>query len=131
MSEENVDVIRKALAAWNAGDMEAVRELYDPDAVVRAPPGWPEPGPFVGRDAVMQQFIQVRDAFTRDFIELASDIQTAGDRVIVRVDWHGAGSGPQSDIEWTLVFTIRNGLIFGLEYFWDHTEALEAAGLSE
>ena len=34
---------------WNAGDMEGVRELHDPDAVMEAVPDWPEPGPFVGR----------------------------------------------------------------------------------
>ena len=34
--------------------MEGVRELYDPDAVMEAAPDWPEPGPFVGRDAVMR-----------------------------------------------------------------------------
>jgi len=131
VSEENVNVVRKAFEAWNAGDMEGVRDLYDPDVIMRAPPGWPEPGPFVGRDAVMQQFIQVREAFTRDSIELVSDFQTAGDRVIVRVDWRGTGSGPQSDIEWTPVFTIRNGRVFQVEYFWDHVHALEAAGLRE
>jgi ketosteroid isomerase-like protein len=31
----------------------------------------------------------------------------------------------------TGVYTVRNGRIFGLEFFWDHTEALEAVGLSE
>jgi hypothetical protein len=31
----------------------------------------------------------------------------------------------------TWVGTIRKGKIFGLEFFWDHSEALEAVGLSE
>jgi ketosteroid isomerase-like protein len=131
MSEENVEVVRKAFAAWNAGNMDAVRELYDPEVIMRAPPGWPEPGPFVGRDAVMQQFKNVRDAFEDDFMEFLSDLVVAGDRVIVRTDWRGSGRGPQSSMEWTVVFTVRNGHIFGVEYFWDHKEALEAAGLSE
>jgi hypothetical protein len=34
-------------------------------------------------------------------------------------------------MEWTLIYTVRRGLVFGLEFFWDHDEALEAAGLSE
>ena len=54
MSEENVAVVRSYFDAWNSGDMEAVREIYDPDAIMRAERDWPEPGPFVGRDAVMQ-----------------------------------------------------------------------------
>ncbi len=31
----------------------------------------------------------------------------------------------------TYVATVRKGKIFNVEYFWDHAEALEAAGLSE
>jgi ketosteroid isomerase-like protein len=34
-------------------------------------------------------------------------------------------------MEWALIFSIRNGRIFEVEYFWDYAEALEAAGLSE
>jgi ketosteroid isomerase-like protein len=34
-------------------------------------------------------------------------------------------------IEATIVYTVRKGRIFLLEFFWDHTEALEAVGLSE
>jgi ketosteroid isomerase-like protein len=40
--------------------------------------------------------------------------------------WHGFGRGPQSDMEWTNVFTIRDGRILKAQYFWDHAEALEA-----
>jgi hypothetical protein len=79
----------------------------------------------------MEAFRQLREAFERDHVIPLSEFRTAGDRVIVRVDWSGIGRGPQSDMEMTLVFTVRNELIFGLEYFWDDVEALEAAGLSE
>ena len=54
MSQENVEVVRAAFEAWNAGDMDAFREMYDPDAIVRMLEDWPEPGPFVGREAVMR-----------------------------------------------------------------------------
>jgi ketosteroid isomerase-like protein len=62
MSQENVEMVRTYLKLWNAGDMEGVRELYDPDAVMEAMPDWPEPGPFIGRDAVMQELNHVRGA---------------------------------------------------------------------
>jgi hypothetical protein len=45
MSQENVEVVRKAFEAW----------------VVRGLEEWPEPGPFVGRDAVMRWFEQLRE----------------------------------------------------------------------
>jgi ketosteroid isomerase-like protein len=131
MSQENVEIVRRYLEVWNASDMEGVQELYDPDAVMVVAPDWPEPGPFVGRHAVMQQLSKARDAFESDSLEFLSDLVAVGDRVIVRVAWHGVGRGPQSDMEWTNVFTIRDGRILNVEYFWDHAEALEAVGLSE
>jgi ketosteroid isomerase-like protein len=131
MSQQNVEIMRTYVKVWNAGDMERVRELYDPDAVMEAAPDWPEPGPFVGRDAVMQQLNQAQGAFDSDSAELLSDLDAVGDQVIARVGWHGSGRGPQSDMEWTIVFTIRDGRILKAQYFWDHAEALQAVGLSE
>jgi len=55
MSQENVRVVRAAFEAWNAGDMDALRDLHDPDVVLRPPDGWPEAGPFIGREAAMRQ----------------------------------------------------------------------------
>jgi ketosteroid isomerase-like protein len=131
MSEENIEVVRRAFEAWNAGDMDQLRDLYDPDVIARAPPGWPEPGPFVGRDAVMRQFQLVREAFDEDSLEFVSDFAAIGDRVIVRTAWRMIGRGPEGNLEWTVLYTVRRGLIFGLEFLWDHAEALEAIGLSE
>jgi hypothetical protein len=63
--------------------------------------------------------------------EIVGEPLAAGDRVIVRWNWHGTGRGPQSDMEWTVIFSTRNGRIFGVEYFWHYPEALDAAGLQE
>ena len=125
-----MEVVQAGFDAWNAGDMGALRELYHPDVIVRAPDGWPEPGPFVGRDAVMQQFEQLRETWDADTTEPVSDLIDGGERVAVRTIWRGAGHGPESAIEFTIVLTVRDAKIFAVEYFWDHGEALEAVGLS-
>ena len=131
MSQENVEIVRAAYDAYNARDMEAFRELYDPDAIiVRALDGWPEPGPFVGREAVVRGFEQLRATWDRDTLENVHLID-AGDRIVGRATWRGIGRGPEMNLEQTVVFTLRKGKIFLLEYFWDHAEALEAVGLSE
>jgi ketosteroid isomerase-like protein len=129
MSQENVEVVRAAYETWNAGDMDAYRELYDPGVVVRGLEGWPEPGPYVGREAVMRQWEQMREAWTADAVEPIGDFIDAGDRVVVRQVWRGAGHGPDMNMEMTNVFVVRNGRIVYQEFFWDHAEALEAAGL--
>jgi ketosteroid isomerase-like protein len=131
MSQENVETVKAAYGAWNAGDMDALRELYDPDVIMRAPNGWPEPGPFVGREAVMREWDQLREAWDADTLEPISDFIDAADRVVVRQSLRGVGQGPEANIELTGVYTVRNRMIFGLEFFWDHVEALDIVGLKE
>jgi ketosteroid isomerase-like protein len=131
MSQENVDIVRRVFETYNAADMDAFRELYDPDVIVRTVEDWPEPGPYVGREAVMRFFEQLRDTLDASTLVPISDFIDAGDRVAVRYTWRGAGHGPDLNMELTLVFTMRKGRVFYQEFFWNHAEALEAAGLSE
>jgi ketosteroid isomerase-like protein len=132
MSEENVEIVRAGFEAWNARDLDALRELYDPQVIVRATPDWPEPGPFVGREVVMRQGEQLRETWDAVSQEPISDFIDVGDRVAVRHIWRGVGHGPSEvNPEFTVVFTLRKGNIRDIEYFWDHAEALEAMGLSE
>ena len=131
MSQENVEIVRAVLEAWNAPDMDAWRELHDPDVIQRNPEGWPEPGPFVGREAVMRNFEQARALWDTDTIEPTSEFIDTADRVLVRAIWRGVGRGPESHLEFTLIFTVRRGKVFQIEFSWDHAEALEAVGLSE
>jgi ketosteroid isomerase-like protein len=131
VSQEKVEVVRAAYRAWNAGDMEALRELMAPDIVMRTPEGWPEPGPFVGREAVIRVFEQWRETFDTYETELIGDIIEAADRVVVRQVWHGAGRGPEVHLESTLVFTLREGKISYQEFFWEHATALDTMGLKE
>jgi ketosteroid isomerase-like protein len=130
MSQENVEVVKAFFEAWNAGDMDAVREQYAPDVMWRAAEGWPEPGPYIGREAVMRFIGQLRETWDADALEPTSDFIDAADRIVVRFIWRGVGHGPEANMEFTGVFTVRKGRIFGVEFFWDHEEALETLGLS-
>jgi ketosteroid isomerase-like protein len=129
MSQENVQIVRAAFEAWNAGDMEGLRDLVDPDVFMRSPQNWPERGPFVGRDAVMRGWRQLRETFDTDWQELTGDILDLGDRAVVRTVWHGVGRGPEMKQESTVVFSVRNRRILQIEFFSDHRQALEAVGL--
>jgi hypothetical protein len=74
---------------------------------------------------------QLRETWDADTLEPISDFIDAADRVVVRQIWRDAGRGPGSNLEITNVFMLRKGRIFHQEFFWDHAEALKAAGLSE
>jgi ketosteroid isomerase-like protein len=130
MSQENVEIVNASYDAWNAGDTDALRELYHPDVILRTPEGWLEPGPFVGRQAVMRWFEEYRETWDNDTAE-PIDFIDAGDRVAVRSTWRAVGHGPEAVLEATAVFTVREGRIFGVEFFGDHTDALELMGISE
>jgi ketosteroid isomerase-like protein len=127
--DENVAIVRRAFDAWNAGDMNALSAVYEDDTIMLPPENWPEPGPFIGRDAVMRQWVHQREIFDADDLEAIGDFITAGDRVLVRFIWHGAGHGPDSNMELSALYTLRGGLVHLTEFFWDHSEALETLGL--
>jgi hypothetical protein len=42
MSEQNVEVAERMIAAFNHGDWELAETLYWPEAEAQAPEGWPE-----------------------------------------------------------------------------------------
>jgi ketosteroid isomerase-like protein len=94
LSPENVEVVRRVYYTWNAGDITALRDLCAPDVVMHHPEGWPEPGPSAGREAVLRQWEQVRDAWTCDTLELVTDFITAAVRVVVRDAWRGTAEDP-------------------------------------
>jgi ketosteroid isomerase-like protein len=132
MSQQNVELARAAFAAWNAGDMTAYRELCHPDVIGQGPADWPEPGPFVGRDAVMHQWEQQRETWgDADVAEPISEFIDAGDQVAVRHIWRATGHGPEMSMEITVRYTFREGRIFRLDYFWDYAAVLATMGLSE
>ncbi len=131
MSQDNVGVVQALFEAWNRADMDALRELWHPDVIVHPAEGWPEPGPFVGREAVLLSFEQLREAWAADTLEPVSDLIDVADRVVVRTVWQGEGHGPDMKMEVTQVFTICTAQVVAMDSFWDHAEALAAVGLSE
>jgi ketosteroid isomerase-like protein len=130
MSQENVEIARAVTEAWNTRDMDALRELYDPDVMVRTAEGWPEPGPYVGVEVALREFARYLDTLDASRFESITYVD-AGDRVVARLNWRGVGHGPDMNLEFTTVTTVRKGRIIFIEFFWDHAEALEAVGLSE
>jgi ketosteroid isomerase-like protein len=130
VSQENVEVVKAGFDAWNAGDMDRLRDMYDPNVVLHMVRDWPEPGPYVGREAVMRQWEQMRATWDADVVEPISFVDV-GDRVVARQIWRGFGRGPDANIDLTVIFTLREGRITSAEYFWDHAEALKAVGLEE
>jgi ketosteroid isomerase-like protein len=131
MSEENVEIVRKAHHAWNRGHWGAFFDLHaDDDIVLRTAEGWPERVHY-GKDAVRSFYKGLAETVGGEVV--IEDLIDAGDSVVLRSRFHMTGdqSGITGDLVSSQVFTFRKGKIILDEYFWDHQEALEAAGLSE
>src|SRR3954449_7478334 len=112
MSQENVELVRRRLDAFNRGDLAAMVELTDPAAVWWDRADDPYAGaPHRGRDACMrhlEELLQIAELQVE-----AQEFIDAGDRVVVGV--HLAGRGRSSGVPFEEhefhVFTLQGGLV--------------------
>jgi ketosteroid isomerase-like protein len=136
MSQENVEIMRAAFAAWSAGDIEALFAHFHPELVYHPRADEPDPSPHVGRDVYERLVRGFVDSFSEVTVEVLEVID-AGDHVIastvLHVVLHGQGNASGAGVSDTYVFVykLRDGLVVeGWEYRTKQ-EALEALGLSE
>ena len=120
------------LRCFQAGDFEGFAAALHPDAVLTPTEGWPEPGPFIGREAVAAQHEQIYSQFEELEIDVKA-VEARGDWVIVdyKSKVRGAGSGVEVEADATGVARVEDGLVREMHQRWDHTEALKAAGLEQ
>ena len=130
MSQENVEVVRQAVENWNGGDLDAALESFDEEVVLRTAEGWPERAQH-GRLAGRGLFEGWAETVGGDAV--IEDLIDAGEIVVLRARAHMTGerSGLEGDMQFSQVLTFRKGKVVLVEFFWDHHEALEAAGLEE
>jgi ketosteroid isomerase-like protein len=134
MSEENVEIVRRALEAWGRGDPKAVSDLLDPEVEWTMPSNIPDAGTYCGRDEVVQRLEEFLEAWD-DLAVTVEDLVDAGDRVVALVRYSGRGresgievGGASTDAQ---VWTVRNGKALRVELYAGTADALEAAGLRE
>jgi ketosteroid isomerase-like protein len=132
MSAENVEILRRAIDAFNRRDLEAATRYADPEIEV----DWSqsrglEAGVYRGAEAVRDFWSNYFDIFDRiavtpeEFIDL-------GDRMVVptRTRLHGR-EGIEVQTRSAFVVTLRHGRIVEWRLYQEKAEALEAVGLRE
>src|SRR5919204_6964339 len=136
MSQENVEIVRAAFEARDAGELPDALSRFHPQIVYHPRADEPDPSPHVGRDAYERLVYGFVDSFSEVTFEVLELID-AGDHVIASTVLHavphGQGSASAAGISdtYVLVFKLRHGLVVeGCEYR-TRQEALEAVGLSE
>ena len=134
MSQENVEVVRAAFAAFASGGADALAEYFAEDIHYRVIEGAPGVhGPLLERGAVrayLQNWSEVFDDLKAEPVEV---IDAKGDQVVVVFRWGGRAtlSGKEGYRVSAIVFTVRDGKIARAHEYSSPAEALKAAGLSE
>jgi hypothetical protein len=82
MSQENVEIVLESLRRAEANDLEAWRALMHPQIRGTAASGWPEPGPFVGREAALAELKRLLDWGENRFTDI-DVVADEGDWVVV------------------------------------------------
>jgi ketosteroid isomerase-like protein len=129
ISQENVDKTTDFVAAYNRRDFDAAVEHFDPD-VEWVLPEHQRADSCAGPRAIRRFWEGLDETF--DELSLhPQEVVDAGDRVAVRLLYHGKGRGSGVVIDGELyhqVTTFRDGMMVRIEYFTSWRQALAAAG---
>src|SRR5262245_50291486 len=133
MSEENVQLFRDGLDAFNRRDRSAFLALTDPNYENIPPKDWPESGSIRGREAIWDFFVAGQEPWERGSFEVGEIIDAGNGKVVAEqtAEMRGKVSGAQVAWRYWHVMTFRQGKAARSEWFITRAEALEAAGLSE
>ena len=135
MSQENVEVVRRTLDAFNRQDIRALAELSDEDlefvtvlAVVDA-----GGGTYRGPQLWADYFADRRGTWEEWGVEDLRVFDADGDRVaaVFRLVGKGKTSGVTVARAVGVAYTLRNGKLWRMRSYLDPAEALEAVGLRE
>jgi ketosteroid isomerase-like protein len=133
MSQENVEIVKKGIDAWNQRDVELWLSDAAPEIEwLPASPAAVERAVYRGHDEVARGCAAVWD--TWEVFELGeSEVRDLGDSVLWlgRVKVRGGASGVELDEAFALLGVIRDGKVVRVQTFLAWQEALEAVGLSE
>src|SRR3954451_9404683 len=128
MSQENVEIVRRAFEASVRHENESVFPLYDPEVEIDLTASGR--GVYHGSEGVRQYFRDWLSAFEDPSWEVEEWID-AGEPVIAVMRLHGRGklSGVPAEMLEAHVWTLRNGRLWRLRVYGTKAEAFEAAGL--
>jgi ketosteroid isomerase-like protein len=132
MSSESVDIVRRAMDAYTAGDIDGMLAFIDPEGEIQsAIIGGAEGKAYCGHEGIRTWFAETQESFQELGLEL-TEYRDLGDRVLGfgRVHARGRESGVELDSPTGWLFTLRDGRILRAEGYLDPGKAIEAAELN-
>ena len=132
MSEQNVELYRRGIEAFNQRDLEAFLALADPDVVGISRVLAIEAESYRGHDGTREWWNDLLGVFPDFRIEVVW-VRDAGNLTVseLRNSAHGeGGTAPLEEFVWQ-VSEWRDGRVVRWQMYESEQEAIEAAGLSE
>jgi ketosteroid isomerase-like protein len=136
MSQENVEVVRRAIGAMSfdaAEDdkREASVERLASDVEFVEDPRFPEARTYRGRDDVLGYFEQFVEQFESYRFTVEELLDAGEDDVLacLRIEGRGKGSSAEFDVRGGWVFTVGEGEVIRIRAYYERAAAFEAAGL--
>jgi uncharacterized protein len=129
VSQENVQIVKRAIEAFSRGDADAFADLTTPDLEWKVGLGAVEGEIFRGREGVETYFGRLGSAWD-EFRLVPDEFRDLGDVVLVlgRLEGRGRGGGVPVDSPVGAVWDLRDGEIWRLRAYLDQREALETVG---
>ena len=132
MSQQNVDLVRDAYAAFGRGDIETVFKIFDQNIVFNLAenspyyPGWP----IKGQQEVLDKLFARIPGDTDNFTITPAAIHDAGDVVVVQGRYAGRNrnTGLNLDVQMCHIWTLRNGRIVQMDQYLDTLKSAEVFG---
>jgi ketosteroid isomerase-like protein len=132
MSQENVEIVRRWIEAFNRRDLTSTLALWSADCEL----DWsrsmgPLKGVYRGHRGLETFWNEFWSTFERVELEPHGFTQADSDVVVPNTAHLRGREGIEVVARSTFVVTVENGLTTRLRLFQERAEALEAAGLSE
>lgn len=123
----NVDTARAAYDAFNSGDMDALREMFNEDAEWVTSDELPTGGTADGRDAIMDNFAQLPNYWSEFRVEPDQFID-GGDDVVVHGTQRATGDGGNFEAPFLHLMHFEGGKLARGEFISDSAKAVKALG---
>jgi ketosteroid isomerase-like protein len=132
VSQENVQVARRAHEALNGGDLETWMAETDPEVEWYVLPDDPNPGPYRGYEEILRMVAHWQEAFI-DFRGEAREYIDAGEYVIIPTRMRGRPRESESEVVLDEVYVgkIHDGRLVEVREYRTREQALEALGLEQ
>jgi uncharacterized protein (TIGR02246 family) len=121
----NVALFHRTFAAFTAGDMEALAELFHPDVVWHNPGQSPLAGEFHGREAAFAAFQREFQLSGGTYRPQLHDVLANDKHTVALLHATASRDGKELDMDYVIVFHIRDGRITEGWDLWSDQQAYD------